>query len=164
MSNETYLQSILTRQGRKALRGDVSGRTDAEVRKKGRGRVVRRTGTAALLTTVALGVGAYGLARQGQVNANQVKADKAEAAKILSNPGPGLSVSEGALTASVPVAQESTGEAAAPAASSEGAWTPTPGTESVGTSTEPAQAGQTSETGGMPAEPASPEAGGLSSK
>jgi hypothetical protein len=179
MSKENYRQAILTKQGRKALenKGGTIGYTDAEVRDKGRSRVLRRTGAAALLTTVALGASVYGIVKNDQVSANQVKADKAEAGKIFSNPGPGLTVTEGAPTASVPVAPEataatssdsepaaSTGETTTPAAASpEGAWTPTPGAVPV-SSTEATPGGQASETGGLPAEPAPPEAGGVSPK
>ncbi len=182
MKNKNLPQAALYAQGKKALKGEVSGRPDAEVRRKGLGRVIRRGGalaTVATVATVAVGIVGYGIGEQHKTDAAQVAQDKAVAGKIFnSDLGPSFSGAVGAPTGNTGTAPESTdatspnseplastGGATTPAAASpEGAWTPTPGAEPVGNSNEAAQGGKAPETGGLPDQPASPETGGVPSE
>ncbi len=79
MKNKNLPQAVLFAQGKKALGGEVGDHTDADVRRKGLGRILRRAGGGALAATGVVLTLAYGFAKQDKVDAAQVRADKAGA-------------------------------------------------------------------------------------
>lgn len=141
MKNTNIPQAILYKQGKDALKGDVSGHTDAEVRRKGAGRLLRWGGGLATGAVIAVLTISAGLKKQEGVDAAQAKANAAAVPGLVAPSHAGRSTGASAEGASAPEAGAApapvagSDEAAAPAAPepgpTEGAWTPTPGAQPV---------------------------------
>lgn len=180
MKNKNLPQAVLFAQGKKALGGEVGDHTDAEVRKKGLGRILRRAGGGALAATGVVLTLAYGFAKQDKVDAAQVRADKAGAvAAGALEPGKPAGGNEGqaGTTDSAPVASEadvaSSPDNHDPSSEPAVSATPedsvaTPDTQTVSTTTTAPEAGATTQagqSGGLPPNPPQagngPETGGV---
>lgn len=182
MKNKNLPQAVLFAQGKKALGGEVGDHTDAEVRKKGLGRILRRAGGGALAATGVVLTLAYGFAKQDKVDAAQVRADKAGAvAAGALKPGKPAGGNEGPQTGtpdSAPAASEadvatspdtpdpSGGEPAVGTTPEDAAATPD--TQTVSTTTSAAETGataQANQSGGLAPNPPQagngPETGGV---
>ena len=188
MSKENTPQAILTKAGRKALKGDTEGVSAPDVRRKGLRRLAARTGVTALVSTVVLGAAAYGINKQESVSAAQTRADKIAfgGTKFGSNPGGSEGKGASGSTSTAPETSgdtsatpdstptpDSTGtgstEASGPAASpdapipAQGDWTPTPGATPIAPTTETGPAPQTPDMGGV-APDTTPPTGGIEPK